>query len=70
MPRKTLLAIALATFTGAALAAPTFAEADKDANGSVSKEEAAAVEGLDFAAADANADGALSPEEYEAATKM
>lgn len=46
---------------------PSFEEVDANADGQISQEEAAAIEGLDFATADANQDGALDPEEYAAA---
>lgn len=55
-------------FMGVALAAeaPAFEEVDANADGSITKAEAAVIEGLDFAMADANGDGALSKEEYKA----
>ncbi len=69
MRGKVLLALVATAFAGSALAAaPAFEEVDADANGSISAEEAASVEGLDFATADTNGDGSLSKEEYEAAT--
>jgi hypothetical protein len=67
MQRKTLIAILLAGFSSVALAAGTFEEVDANADGAVSAEEAAAVEGLDFGKADANGDGSLDKAEYEAA---
>ena len=69
MSKKTLAALALITFSGAAMAAaPSFGDVDTDQNGSISAEEAMAVEGLDFTKADANQDGALDEAEYGAAT--
>jgi hypothetical protein len=69
MSKKTLAALALITFSGAALAgAPAFAEVDIDQNGMISVEEATVVEGLDFSKADANGDGALDEAEWGAAT--
>lgn len=63
----TLLALG---FAGAALAqgAPSFEEVDVNMDGSISQEEAAAVEGLDITTADTNQDGSLDRQEYEAAT--
>jgi len=57
-------------FSAAALAQaslPSFEEVDANADGQISMEEAAAIEGLEFATADANQDGALDQEEYAAA---
>ena len=56
-------------FSSAALAQglPAFEDVDANSDGQISREEAAAIEGLDFAAADTNQDGALSMEEYKAA---
>jgi hypothetical protein len=69
MSKKTVAALALITFSGAALAvAPAFTEADADNNGTISFQEATVVEGLDFQAADTNGDGALDQAEYDAAT--
>jgi hypothetical protein len=69
MSKKTLAALALITFSGAALAAaPAFTEVDTDQSGTISIEEATVVEGLDFTKADANQDGALDEAEYGAAT--
>jgi hypothetical protein len=69
MSKKTLAALALITFSGAALAgAPAFTEVDTDQNGTISMEESMAVETLDFTKADANQDGALDEAEYGAAT--
>ncbi|HEX7080338.1 MAG TPA: hypothetical protein VF329_04940 [Gammaproteobacteria bacterium] len=68
---KTKLSIALLGlgFAGAAFAqAPSFEEVDANMDGSISQEEAAAVEGLDFTTADANQDGSLDQAEYQAAT--
>ena len=69
MSKKTLAALALVSFSGAALAmAPAFGDVDTDQNGMISAEEAAAVEGLDFTKADANQDGALDEAEWKAVT--
>lgn len=57
-------------FSAAALAQaslPAFEEVDANADGQISMEEAAAIEGLEFSTADANQDGALDREEYAAA---
>jgi hypothetical protein len=61
--------IVLLGFTGAAMAQglPSFEEVDTDADGQISSEEAAVIEGLDFVSADTNQDGSLSMEEYNAA---
>ena len=68
MSKKTLAALALVSFSGAALAmAPAFGDVDTDQNGMISA-EAAAVEGLDFTKADANQDGALDEAEWKAVT--
>jgi hypothetical protein len=66
---KYLLALAAIGFSGLALAQelPSFEEVDTNADGQISMEEAAAIEGLDFATADTNQDGALDQEEYAAA---
>ena len=63
----TLLALG---FAGAALAqdAPSFEDVDTNQDGQISREEAAAVEGLDFSTADSNGDGSLDRIEYQAAT--
>jgi hypothetical protein len=62
---KTLLLLGI---TGVAFAqAPAFEEVDADADGQISAEEAAAIEGLDLAALDTDQSGSLSREEYEAA---
>ncbi|MGI9258453.1 MAG: hypothetical protein ACR2QQ_06445 [Gammaproteobacteria bacterium] len=45
---------------------PAFEEVDANADGLISLEEAAAIEGLDFATADVNQDGSLDLEEYAA----
>ena len=68
--KKVCLALAVAGFAGIALAQsplPPFEEVDTNADGLISMEEAAAIEGLDFATADANQDGFLDQEEYAAA---
>ena len=68
---KRFLVIASALGFSAGLMAqgslPAFEEVDANADGQISMEEAAAIEGLDFATADANQDGALDQEEYAAA---
>jgi hypothetical protein len=65
------LTILLATTLGAstlalAQALPPFEAVDANQDGSISRDEAIVVEGLDFDSADANQDGQLSREEYEA----
>ena len=71
MNKKTLAAFALIAFSGAALAgAPAFGDVDTDKSGTISPEEAMAVEGLDFTKADANQDGALDEAEWGAATSQ
>jgi hypothetical protein len=45
---------------------PAFEDVDTNADGQISREEAAAIEGLDFVAADTDQNGSLSREEYEA----
>ena len=68
MSKKTLAALALITFSGAALAgAPAFADVDTDQNGMISAEEASAA-GMDITKADANQDGSVDEAEYKAAT--
>ena len=68
MSKKTLAAIILAVFTGAAFAAPpAFEDVDTNSDGMISPQEATVVEGLDFQTADANQDGSLDQDEYEAA---
>ncbi|QBQ54299.1 hypothetical protein [Nitrosococcus wardiae] len=47
--------------------APDFSEVDMDQDGSLSRDEAALVEGLDFDIADKDRNGILSKEEYNAA---
>lgn len=55
---------------GVAFAAgPAFEDVDKNADGMISEEELASVEGLDFAKVDANGDGQVSRSEYESATE-
>lgn len=69
---KKLLTLLAIGFSGVALAQqgemPSFEEIDTNADGSISRDEARVVEGLDFAEADANQDGSLSREEYAAAS--
>jgi len=48
--------------------APAFEDVDKNADGMISEQELASVEGVDLAKADENGDGHLSRSEYEAAT--
>lgn len=59
-------------FSGFALAqdAPSFEDVDTNGDGSIDRQEASVVEGIDFATADANQDGALDREEYEAARQQ
>jgi hypothetical protein len=63
---QTLLLLGIAGFAFAQ-ERPAFEDVDANADGQLSQEEAAAIEGLDFAAADADQSGTLSREEYEAA---
>ena len=68
--KKLFVLLSALGFSGAALAQatlPSFEEVDANADGQISMEEAAAIEGLDFATADVNQDGALNQEEYTAA---
>ena len=68
MSKKTLAALALITFSGAALAgAPAFGDVDTDQDGKISAEEAAAA-GMDLTKVDANQDGSVDEAEYKAAT--
>lgn len=71
MSRRFLTAlIALGMFSGVALAAPpAFQDVDRNKDGAITADEAAAVEGLDMTSADANGDGKLTKAEYEAAAK-
>ena len=67
--KKLFVLLSALGFSGAALAQatlPSFEEVDANADGQISMEEAAAIEGLDFATADVDQDGALTPEEYAA----
>lgn len=48
---------------------PAFEEVDADGDGTISQQEAQAVEGLDFSQADTNQDGSLSRAEYAAAAQ-
>ena len=69
MTKKTLAALAIITVCGACQAErPAFTNVDADNSGTISAEEAMAVQGLDFAKADANQDGALDEAEWTAAT--
>jgi len=68
--RHALAATALLGASGIALAqAPSFVEADTNGDGVISREEAAAVPGLDFDSADTDGDGVLSRDEYKAAVE-
>ncbi len=70
MNKKTLLAMVLAAFTGAAFAAPpAFVDVDTNSDGMITAAEAQAVEGLAFDEADTNGDGHLDRAEYEAAVE-
>ncbi len=67
--KKFLLVLSALAFSGATFAQstlPAFEDVDTNADGSISMEEAAAIEGLDFATADVNQDGSLDQEEYAA----
>ena len=70
--KKLLTAFAILLFSTAAWAAPSFAEADTNADGLVSMDEARAalpeMEEAQIVAADVNRDGALSQEEYTTLT--
>ena len=68
--KRISLVLSVLGFAGLALAQgalPPFEEVDANADGQISMEEAAAIEGLDFAAADTNQDGSLDQAEYAAA---
>ena len=68
--KRMSLALSVLGLAGVALAQaalPPFEEVDTNADGQISMEEAAAIEGLDFAAADTNQDGSLDQAEYAAA---
>ena len=70
MNTKLLTTVLALGFSSVALAqAPTFDEVDTNRDGSVDRQEASVIEGIDFATADANQDGLLSREEYEAASE-
>lgn len=71
MSKRFLTALmALGMFSGVALAAPpAFQDVDRNKDGAITADEAAAVEGLDMTSADANGDGKLTKKEYEAAAK-
>ena len=69
MSKKTLAALAFIALSGACQGdRPAFTAFDTDKNGTISAEEAMAVDGLDFTKADANQDGALDGPEWRAAT--
>lgn len=72
MKRYLSLMILALGFSGFALAQqlPSFDEVDSNADGSIDRAEAAAVEGLDFTSADSNQDGSLDRAEYEAASQQ
>jgi len=69
MNKYAISTLLLVGISGIALAqeTPALEDVDTNSDGQVSREEAAAIEGLDFAAADADQNGSLSREEYEAA---
>jgi len=69
MNKYAISTLLLVGISGIALAqeTPAFEDVDTNSDGQVSREEAAAIEGLDFAAADTDQNGSLSREEYEAA---
>ena len=70
MKKKAIFTLALTLMSGAAFAAaPAFEDVDTNRDGKISKEEAAAIEGLDWAKADANGDGVLDMAEYKAVTE-
>lgn len=71
MNSKLLTTVLALGFLGLASAqsAPAFEEVDTNGDGSIDRQEASVIEGIDFAAADTNQDGALSREEYEAANQ-
>jgi len=66
---KKLIPLIALGFVGIALAqAPAFEKVDANADGAISKVEAAMIEGLDFAKCDADGNGSLSQDEYAACT--
>ena len=68
MAKQTALALILAVFAGASLAAlPTFAEVDTNGDGKITMKEASSHEGLmtTFDKADVDRDGLLSKAEYQ-----
>ena len=69
MTKYAIRTLVLVGFSTAALAQsmPTFEEVDANSDGQISRDEAAAIEGLDFDAADTDQNGSLSMEEYNAA---
>lgn len=59
----------LALGSGVAFAQlPAFEDVDANADGQITRDEAAIVEGLDFAALDANQDGVVSRQEWDDAS--
>ena len=65
---RVLALVSALGFAGTAAAtSPSFEELDKNADGLLSEEEAAALRGLDFAKADLDKSGWLDRSEYEAA---
>ncbi len=68
MAKQTALALILAVFAGASMAAlPTFAEVDTNGDGKITMKEASSHEGLmtTFDKADVDRDGLLSKAEYQ-----
>ena len=68
MGKQTALALILAVFTGASMAAlPTFDEVDTNGDGKITMQEASTHEGLmtTFDKADMDRDGLLSKAEYQ-----
>ena len=68
MGKQTALALILAVFAGASMAAlPTFAEVDTNGDGKITMKEASNHEGLmtTFDKADVDRDGLLSKAEYQ-----
>lgn len=67
--KTSLTALMAVGFAASALAQglPAFEEVDANGDGTISADEASAIEGLDLATADTNQDGVLDRAEYEAA---